>query len=422
MHRKRNILFIGFLILLVVPLVYAGTYGAGTYGLGVYGIGEVPASSGGEIGSSSGSSGGDTVTQSIQFDIKILDFESPIPLGESFDFTYFIKGVGSINNDVTIDFWIEKDGEIITSGSDVIFMGSNEEKTETAGLFLPTSVESGTYQFNIKVSFGSISAESHRTIELTVSDGVARVNQLFDISFSLDEIIIESSDDLIAVATFENFGTEPTSIDLTFIILDEPGNEVYKEEERITVETEEVLRKSFKGLDLPEGKYTLLLQTLYNVDVFDEFRQDFEIRKEGAIATHLRKNGVYYLTGMIIFILLIWIIILTIKLRKKKKSKKKVKNKIKKDIFTLFHDLGFIKAKKGKEQIRKEEEKRKKKAEQQRITGEIEKRRLQTLKRVETEKKNQKEFDIGRKASSKTKKRKEIIASGSADISFKKSS
>ncbi|MEK7184729.1 MAG: hypothetical protein AAB683_01160, partial [Patescibacteria group bacterium] len=57
------------------------------------------------------------------FDIKIIDFESPARLGEFFEFTYFIKAVAEINNDVVISFWIEKGGEKISSGSDSIYLG-----------------------------------------------------------------------------------------------------------------------------------------------------------------------------------------------------------------------------------------------------------------------------------------------------------
>jgi len=216
-----------FLIFLIIPLVQAANYGSGKYGPGLYGQGETD-----EVGGGGGGAVAQPI-QSIQFDIKILDFDSTLTLGELFDFTYFVKGVGNINNDITIDFWIEKDGEIITSGSDVIFMGSNEEKTETASLFLPTNIESGTYQLQAKVSFKSISAESHSTVELIVGEGIAEVYQLFGISFSLEEILIESSDDLRAVAIFEYFGTEPTLIDLTFIILNERGNEIHREQKAL---------------------------------------------------------------------------------------------------------------------------------------------------------------------------------------------
>jgi len=207
----------------------------------------------------------------IAFDVDILEFDSPVKLGDFFDFTYFIKGIGNINNDVTIDFWIEKNGEIISSGSTVIFMESNEEKTGAASLFLPNDIVSGEYKFVLQASFQTFKGEAHRTIEITVEDDEAIIRKLFDISFLLLSSIIENSDELLAIVTFQNFGDAPTTVNLTFIILDRTGNEIHKEEETITVITEERLRKSFEGLNLPRGNYTLVLKTLYNVDVFDEF-------------------------------------------------------------------------------------------------------------------------------------------------------
>ncbi len=268
--------------------------------------------------SPSGGGGGTTIS-GPQFDIKILNIETPINLGESFNFMYFVKGVGEINNDVTIDFWIEKDEEIITSGSDVIFLGSNEEKTETSSLFMPSEVDSGTYKFVIKVSYGSIRAEAHRTIELTVRDGEATIDSLFDIRFLLEDIILTNSDELSVIAIFENFGLGTTSVDLIFIILDEEENEIYRGEENITVETEEILRKSFTDLNLDAGKYTFVLQALYGANVRDEFRQDFEIIRK------IRLKD--YIIGAIIFSLLVCILILIIKLKKKKRLKKKKKSK-----------------------------------------------------------------------------------------------
>ena len=113
--------------------------------------------------------------KSVRFDIKIIDFDSPAKLGEFFDFTYFVKGVAEINSDVEIDFWIEVNGEVITSGKDVIFLGSFEEKTETTKLFLPSNFESGVYEFYIRVTHPSYSAESYRTIEIQVDEGFVKI-------------------------------------------------------------------------------------------------------------------------------------------------------------------------------------------------------------------------------------------------------
>ncbi|MCH8945760.1 MAG: beta-propeller fold lactonase family protein, partial [Nanoarchaeota archaeon] len=122
--------------------------------------------------------------------------------------------------------------------------------------------------------------------------------QLFDITFSLDDSTISSSDELSAVVTFEGFGTIAAPVDLTFIILDEFGDELYREERTITVTVEEVLGWNYETLqNLPEGKYTAVLETLYNIDVFDEFRQEFEIVGKrglgiiGSIINFIRSEG-----------------------------------------------------------------------------------------------------------------------------------
>ena len=102
--------------------------------------------------------------------------------------------------------------------------------------------------------------------------------QLFDIRFELDSSIVLSADNLVARVTFESFGTEPTPVDMTFIILDELGNQVYLEQDFLVVETENVFTKKFENLDLEIGKYVILLSTIYNEDVEDSFWKEFEIK------------------------------------------------------------------------------------------------------------------------------------------------
>lgn len=110
------------------------------------------------------------------FDVKILEFESPVALGDFFDFIYLMKGMAEINNDVTIDFWIENsEGIKVTSGSDVIYLGSFEEKRESARIFLPEDTVSGTYKFFVRVTLEDYSASSFRTIEISVKDGIAEI-------------------------------------------------------------------------------------------------------------------------------------------------------------------------------------------------------------------------------------------------------
>ncbi len=141
--------------------------------------------------------------------------------------------------------------------------------------------------------------------------------QLFDISLELEADAIIDVADLIARVMFTNFGTEPAPVDLVFIILDQEGTELYQAEGNTVVETEAVFTQTFENveMDLVDGKYTLLLKTLYNVDVEDEFRADFTIEKSGfnwklsIFAVVLLLSGIYYrLSG-----------------RSKKKRKKKQK-------------------------------------------------------------------------------------------------
>ncbi|NQU99726.1 MAG: hypothetical protein HQ538_03225, partial [Parcubacteria group bacterium] len=109
------------------------------------------------------------------FDIKITDFESPVKLGEFFEFTYLVKGMANISGDVEVLFWIEKKGESVTSGSDVIYIGNFEEKIETTKIFLPSTVDSGVYQFFVKINYGGYTVQSHRTIEIEVKEGMAKI-------------------------------------------------------------------------------------------------------------------------------------------------------------------------------------------------------------------------------------------------------
>lgn len=144
--------------------------------------------------------------------------------------------------------------------------------------------------------------------------------QLFDIAFMLEERIIYSSDELRAIVTFESFGNTPTQANLTFIILDKAGKQIYLEKTNLTVITEEVLLWNYDTLqDLQEGAYTAILQTLYNDGVFDEFSQGFEVRKKSFFFVY----GCYLSMGILLLLIIILAILLLSRRRKNKKEKKK---------------------------------------------------------------------------------------------------
>jgi len=101
--------------------------------------------------------------------------------------------------------------------------------------------------------------------------------QLFDIKLELAHYNVYNPEDLVAWARFENFGTEPTPVNLTYIILDKKENVVYVREAYLVVETEEFVVEKFEEVDLKPGEYSILLRILYDVDIEDEFRQDFQV-------------------------------------------------------------------------------------------------------------------------------------------------
>jgi|GEM_PF-1732972 len=100
------------------------------------------------------------------FDIKLLQADSPVVAGDSLDFVYFLKGMADISGDVAIQFWLEKLGKKISSGGDTIYMGTYEEKTEQAALFLPSTLTEGEYTLHIELNYKDYIVQSYRTIEI----------------------------------------------------------------------------------------------------------------------------------------------------------------------------------------------------------------------------------------------------------------
>jgi hypothetical protein len=104
------------------------------------------------------------------FDAKIIEVDSPVK-DNHLNFTYFIKGMANISGDVVVRFWLSKDETFISSGHDTIYLGNFEEKTESTKIFLPKNLSSGSYDFNIEVSFENYKATSHRVIQVEYDEG-----------------------------------------------------------------------------------------------------------------------------------------------------------------------------------------------------------------------------------------------------------
>lgn len=110
-----------------------------------------------------------------------------------------------------------------------------------------------------------------------LSSRTQKGKQLFDITFNVDSQCLMDSRKLASTTTFTSFGTVDTPVNMTFIVLDSQGEERYNTTGKTVIQTEGVFHQEFAKLSLPRGKYTLVMNTLYNVDVKDTFQQPFEV-------------------------------------------------------------------------------------------------------------------------------------------------
>lgn len=160
-----------------------------------------------------------------------------------------------------------------------------------------------------------------RNCSVGVESGIPE--QLFDISLRLEDYIVSSSDELVAKVSFEAFGSEPTPVNLTYVVIDELGREVYLEDDYLVVYTEEFVYKSFDRLNLKKGKYTLVLKTLYDVDVRNEFSKKFGVGDvsgfgiTGQVVFDFVRDP--FVAGFFVFLLLVIIFFLVKNFSKKRK-------------------------------------------------------------------------------------------------------
>jgi len=100
------------------------------------------------------------------FDIKIVRVDSPISKGEVLDFIYLVKNPLGEGTDVGISYWLERNGEKLVTGSEVIFVAMGEEKEVGADLHLPGDAD-GKYTFVIELLHGGKTTRATKDIEVS---------------------------------------------------------------------------------------------------------------------------------------------------------------------------------------------------------------------------------------------------------------
>jgi hypothetical protein len=106
-------------------------------------------------------------------------------------------------------------------------------------------------------------------------------DQLFDITFVIDTYKISNIQELTGLVTYTSFGQVPTPVNYTFTLRDKNSGKILRKYSGyIVVQTELVEIIYFEelhDLQLPYGDYIITYKSVYNVDVVDEFIQEFSI-------------------------------------------------------------------------------------------------------------------------------------------------
>ncbi|HKL23606.1 MAG TPA: hypothetical protein VJ895_02540 [Candidatus Nanoarchaeia archaeon] len=222
------------------------------------------------------------------------------PFYRLWDVDYFISFEKEKDFDVFVDlkyFIFDVDNNLICSDEEKILVRESEvfEKDLDTRKVHELDLLPGNYVFVLEVIFGEEEITfSEKFVIKKLSGFLYSLRQLFDIRMELYSSSFYNLDDFGARVVFENFGNETTPVNLTFFIYDNQGEEVYRKYRSEVVETEKVVFENFENLEINPGKYTLVLRTLYNVDVEDYFEQEFE---------YLKKENYWFL--LIIFVIVV---------------------------------------------------------------------------------------------------------------------
>ncbi len=100
--------------------------------------------------------------------------------------------------------------------------------------------------------------------------------ELFDITFDLEENSLSSSDKLVVWITLQNFGKRYVPARLIYTVTDEQGKEVYRKFEEVRVYSDESLIKTFSDLTLDQGEYNFMLEVEY-ASIVEDFELGFSV-------------------------------------------------------------------------------------------------------------------------------------------------
>jgi sporulation protein YlmC with PRC-barrel domain len=242
------------------------------------------------------------------FDVKIIRVDSPIAPSDFLDFTYLVKGMADIKGDVIIDFWLEKDGKIITTGKDTIYFGTFEEKTETTNMFLSSNIQEGTYTFYVQTDYQGHKTSSQRDIEIVK-------NPTSNLDLNLLNFPKVKEGQLINFSYLVGFNKDsPVSVVLKENIR-KAGEVVWENERGIEVNRSTIINE--EAGTLKSGDYQLEINAEYENKEL-KFLYDFSVSKK-----------INYWLFLLIIPIILLLIVFIIWRRKTKKTEAKLEEVLK---------------------------------------------------------------------------------------------
>jgi hypothetical protein len=118
------------------------------------------------------------------FDLRILNFKSPIKREEFLEFEYKISLLEQFEGSVEITYWIEdKNRTRIALGSEIIYFNGTDQIVKPKEIFIPSNLIEGNYEFYLSANTTNTVLEYSQPIFLKISKNKIVVQKPFDWKF-----------------------------------------------------------------------------------------------------------------------------------------------------------------------------------------------------------------------------------------------
>ena len=199
----------------------------------------------------------------------------------------------------------QKDRYIIVSNFsegqiNIIFLGSGKtlfNKQIKSNDYIIFKIEDLDLQFYLHSANQAQAQIELKLFEQEIPAGVEYF-ELFDIRVRLEEHTIYSPTDLSATIEFTNFGEGPSHVRLIYSIINSDEEEVFTGIDQKIVETNEIMRKKFSTLKIPNGDYKIRTTIYYGDNQEATSEESFTLK--GVPKSQLIKQPLFFIAIIVI--------------------------------------------------------------------------------------------------------------------------